>query len=189
MAVQAQQGFQSGDQRPPLVALVAGAVGERRGGDEGEPAGDLAAADTGEQALRFDIDPGIDERGRQPFGEVLQLVGHLRAGAGGQVEVVDLIDQTSSTRGVCGGGADRVDDVGDVRSAGELQAEEAGELHREHPRRRRGRDGDVEDRQPVPIGGMPLAGGRSWVRPSWVSAVVLPVPDAPEMITPRRAET
>ena len=30
---------------------------------------------------------------------------------------------------------------------------------------------------------------RSWVRPSWVSAVVFPVPDAPETITPRRAET
>ena len=30
---------------------------------------------------------------------------------------------------------------------------------------------------------------RSWVRPSWVSAVVFPVPDAPLMITPRRAET
>jgi hypothetical protein len=27
------------------------------------------------------------------------------------------------------------------------------------------------------------------VRPSWVSAVVLPVPEAPEMIAPRRAET
>ena len=27
------------------------------------------------------------------------------------------------------------------------------------------------------------------MRPSWVSAVVFPVPDAPLMITPRRAET
>ena len=39
----------------------------------------------------FDVDAGVDERGRQPFGEVLQLVGHLGAGAGGQVEVVQLI--------------------------------------------------------------------------------------------------
>jgi hypothetical protein len=30
---------------------------------------------------------------------------------------------------------------------------------------------------------------RSWVRPSWVSAVVFPVPDAPDTISPRRAET
>ena len=69
MAVQAQQGFQSGDQRPPLPALGAGAVGEGRGRDDGEPASDLAAAHTGEQALRLDIDAGIDECGRQPFGE------------------------------------------------------------------------------------------------------------------------
>jgi hypothetical protein len=27
------------------------------------------------------------------------------------------------------------------------------------------------------------------VRPSWVSAVVFPVPDGPDTITPRRAET
>ena len=65
--MQAQQGFQSGDQRPPLPALGAGAVSKGHGGDDGEPAGDLAAADTGEQALRFDINTGIDERGRQPF--------------------------------------------------------------------------------------------------------------------------
>ena len=43
VAVQAQQGLQSGDQRPPLPALGAAAVGEGRGGDEGEPASDLAA--------------------------------------------------------------------------------------------------------------------------------------------------
>jgi len=67
VAVQAQQGLQSGDQRTPLPALGAGAVREGHGRDDGEPAGDLAAAHTGEQALRLDIDAGIDERGRQPF--------------------------------------------------------------------------------------------------------------------------
>ena len=122
--------FQSGDQRPPLRALLGGAVGERGGGDDGEPAGDLAAADAGEQALRLDIDAGIDERGRQPFGEVLQLVGHLRAGAGGQVEVVQLIDADQLDTGVGGGGADRVDDVGDVGAAGELQARGSGRTPR-----------------------------------------------------------
>jgi hypothetical protein len=67
VAVKAQQGFQSGDQRTSLLALAGGAVGEGRGRDDGEPAGDLAAADTSEQALRFDIDAGINECGRQPF--------------------------------------------------------------------------------------------------------------------------
>jgi hypothetical protein len=67
VAVQAQQGLQSGDQRPPLPALGAGAVAKGHGGDDGEPAGDLAAADAGEQALSFDIDAGINECGRQPF--------------------------------------------------------------------------------------------------------------------------
>ena len=62
------------------------------------------------------------------FGEVLQLVGHLRAGAGGQIQVVQLIDADQLDTGAGGGGADRVDDVGDVRPAGELQAQEAGEL-------------------------------------------------------------
>ena len=156
--VQAQQGFQSGDQRPPLVALRGRAVREGCGGDDAEPAGDLAAAHTGEQALHFDIDAGIDKGGRQPFGEVLQLIGHLRTGAGGQVEVVQLVDKNQLDTGVSGGCADHVHDVGDVRSAGELQAEEAGELHRQHPCRRSRWHGDVEDRQPVPISGITLAG-------------------------------
>ena len=65
----------------------------------------------------FDVDAGVDERRGQPFGEVLQLVGHLGAGAGGQVEVVQLIDQDELHAGVGGGVADRVDDVGDVRPA------------------------------------------------------------------------
>jgi hypothetical protein len=47
--------------------LGAGAVGKGRGTDDGEPAGDLAAADTGEQALRLHIDAGINECGRKPF--------------------------------------------------------------------------------------------------------------------------
>jgi hypothetical protein len=63
MPVQAQQGFQSRDQRPPLPALGAGAISKGHGGDDGEPTGDLAAAHTGEQALSFDIDTGINERG------------------------------------------------------------------------------------------------------------------------------
>ena len=67
VAVQAQQGLQNGDQRTPLPALGASAIGKGRGRDDGEPAGDLAAAHTGEQALSFDIDAGINERGWQSF--------------------------------------------------------------------------------------------------------------------------
>ena len=95
-----QQGLQNGDQRTPLPALGAGAIGKGRGRDDGEPAGDLAAAHTGEQALHLQIDAGINECGRQPFGEVLQLVGHLRPGAGGQIQVVQLIDADQLHTGV-----------------------------------------------------------------------------------------
>ena len=91
------------------------------------------------------------------ISEVLQLVGHLRAGAGGQIEIVQLVDKNQLDTGVGGGGADRVDDVGDVRPAGKLQAQEAGELHSEHPRRRRRWHRDVKHRQPVPISGIALA--------------------------------
>ena len=50
---------------------------------------------------------------------------------------MQLIDADQLHTGVGGGGADRVDDVGDIGAAGELQAQEAGELLSEHPRRRR----------------------------------------------------
>jgi hypothetical protein len=137
VAVQAQQGFQSGDQRTATARVWgAGAVRKGGGGDDGEPAGDLAAADTGEQALSFDIDAGIDEGGRQPVRRSISADRTpQRAVAGGQIQVVQLIDADQLHTGVGGGGADGVDDVGDVCPAGELQAEEAGELHREHPRR------------------------------------------------------
>jgi hypothetical protein len=94
VVVQPEQAFQGGDQRSPGGALFGGAVGERRRGDEGEPAGDLPASDAGEQALGFDLDAGVDERRGQPFGEVFELVGDLGAGAGGEVEVMDLVDFT-----------------------------------------------------------------------------------------------
>jgi hypothetical protein len=94
VVAQAQSGFQCGDQRAPGVALFDGAVGERVGVDQGEPAGDLAAADACEQADGVQFDSGVGERGRESFGEVLELVGDLGAGAGGQVEVVDLVDFT-----------------------------------------------------------------------------------------------
>jgi hypothetical protein len=73
------------------LALLVGAVGERRRGDQGEPSGDLASPDSGEQALRLDLDPVVRERHGQPFSEVLQLIGGLGAGAGSQVQVVDLV--------------------------------------------------------------------------------------------------
>ena len=120
------------------------------------------------------------------LGEVLQVVGYLGAVAGGEVEVVDLIDayqvvrasvitpQTASVMSVVFAPPDR-------------EAEEPGELHGQLPRGRGGRDGDVDDRDPVAAAGVAPAVDRSWVRPSWLIAVVLPVPAAPETIRPRRA--
>jgi hypothetical protein len=64
--MEAEQGFQGGDQGAPLLALLDGAVGERGGRDDGEPAGDLAAADSGEQALGLNLDAGVNEGGGQP---------------------------------------------------------------------------------------------------------------------------
>lgn len=94
-----------------------------------------------------------------PFGEVLQLVGGFGAGAGGQVQVVQFVDQDEIDVDVCGGGADRVDHVGDVEAGGEVQAEEPGELHGEHLRRGGRRDGDVDDREPGVVVRVALADG------------------------------
>jgi hypothetical protein len=58
----------------PTGALLGGAVGERGRRDQGEPAGDLPSPDPGEQALGLDVDTGIDEGGREPLGEVFELV-------------------------------------------------------------------------------------------------------------------
>ena len=102
--------------------------------------------------------PAYAKVGRQPLGEVLQLVRHLGPSAGGQVEVVQLIHADQLHPGTGGSDADRVDDVGEVHPPGELQAQEPGELHRQHPRGGRGRDGHVDDRQPVIVLGVALAG-------------------------------
>jgi len=71
---------------------------------------------------------------------------------------VQLIDTDQLHTGAGGCRADRVDDVGDIGAAAELQAQEAGELHREHPCRRSRWHRDVKHRQPVPISGITLAG-------------------------------
>jgi hypothetical protein len=107
------------------------------------------------KALILDVDARVGEGGRQPFGEVLQLVGGFGARAGGQVQVVQLIDQDEIDVDVRG--TDRVDDVSDVEPGGEVQAEEPGELHGEHLRRGGRRDGDVEDREPGAIVWVALA--------------------------------
>lgn len=120
-------------------------------------AGDLAAADPGEQAGFLDVDARVEERRRDPFGEVFEGVGDVGAVAGAQGEVVDLVDCDDADPGVDGDAADGFDDVGDVRSAGDGQTEEAGELGGDHAGRCCGRDGDIEDRDPV---GQPwIAGG------------------------------
>ncbi|MGH3224064.1 MAG: hypothetical protein ACRDPY_36190, partial [Streptosporangiaceae bacterium] len=46
------------------------------------------------QPVALDVDAGVDEGGGDPFGEVLEHVGGLGARAGGEADVVDLIDFT-----------------------------------------------------------------------------------------------
>jgi len=65
---------------PGLITVAA--ERERQRGDEGEPAGDLASPDAGEQALALQVDPREDERGGYPFGEVLEGAGDFGAAAG-----------------------------------------------------------------------------------------------------------
>lgn len=94
MVVQPQYGFQGADEGAPGLPVRSRRVGERGGGDNGEPPGDLAAAGAGEQALVLDVDARVGEGSGESFGEVLQLVGGFGAGAGGQVQVVQLVDFT-----------------------------------------------------------------------------------------------
>jgi hypothetical protein len=54
--VQAQGVFEGDDQALPFAGRREG-----DGGDEGEPAGDLPAADAGEQALVLQVDARVDE--------------------------------------------------------------------------------------------------------------------------------
>src|SRR6266516_1462061 len=144
VAAQPQRLFEGRDESFPF-----GAARERVGGDQTEASSDLPSSGAGEQALAFDVDPGVDECGGDAFGEVLEGVGYVRAGAGGQGQVVDLVADHDADPGVGGDPADCFDDVGDVGAGGERQAEEAGELCGDHARGRRGRDGDVDDRDPV----------------------------------------
>jgi len=57
--VQPQRGVHGGDQRAPLLPLGAGAVGERGGRDDGEPAGDLPAPGAGEQPGGLHVDARV----------------------------------------------------------------------------------------------------------------------------------
>jgi len=63
-------------------------------------------------ALAGQVDAGVGEGAGDALGEVLEGVGDLGALAGGQLQVVDLIDEegtgrtrTASIRGVAAGGA------------------------------------------------------------------------------------
>jgi len=86
MAVEPQRGFQGGDQRFPL-----GVAGVGASADQDAAAGDLLAADAG-CSPAFKIDAGIGESGRQVLGEVLEVVGHVLARGGGEVQVVQFVD-------------------------------------------------------------------------------------------------
>ncbi len=89
MMVQAQSLFQSGHHGGPLLL-----VGERDGRNHAEPSGDLLTSGAREQPFPLDVDAGVDERRGDPFREVFELVGNLGPAAGGQVEVVDLVEFT-----------------------------------------------------------------------------------------------
>ncbi|WP_035956759.1 hypothetical protein [Parafrankia sp. EUN1f] len=93
VVVQAQGLLECGDEGFPLVG-----VGERGCFDQAVAAGDLPAAGAGEQAVAFDVDASEDEGRGDALGEVLQRVGDLGAGAGGQGQVVDLVDFTDRCR-------------------------------------------------------------------------------------------
>ena len=75
------------------------------------------------------------------------------------VQVVQLVHDDHGHAGVQAYAAYRLDHVGDVGPAGNRQAEEPGDLHRDHLAGRGRRDGDVDDgdvvagaRVPVPVG-------------------------------------
>src|ERR1035441_1098239 len=142
--VQPEAAFERGDQGGPLAV-----AGEGPGADHGEPAGDLLASGSGEQACPLDADPREHEGGGDALGEVLQGVGRLGAGAGGDVEVVDLVHADDAGPGVGADTADRLDDVGDVGPLGHRDAEEPGELGGDHLGGGSGRDGDVDNRDAV----------------------------------------
>ena len=149
--MQTQAVFKGRDQGLPLVTAP-----ERPGADHGESSGDLLAPGTVEQPGAFDVDPGVDERGGDAFGEVLQGVGGLGAVPGAQIEVVDLVHADQGRGGVQAHPADRLEHVGDVGAAGEWEAEEPGELERDHLRGRGRGHGQIDDRDVTGGVGMPL---------------------------------
>jgi hypothetical protein len=70
---------------------------------------------------------------------------------------VDLVHCDQAGAGVGADAADGLDDVGQVRPADDGQAEEPGELDRDHLRGRGGRNGDVDDRDVAAGAGVALA--------------------------------
>ena len=69
------------------------------------------------------------------LGEIFEVIGHVLPGAGGQVQVVDLVDQHQVAAGLDEDLADRIGDVGGVPAGlDRRQAEEPGEFQRQLPR-------------------------------------------------------
>jgi hypothetical protein len=68
---------------------------------------------------------------------------------------VQLVNEDQRDVGVQADPADRLDHIGDVRPPGDGQAEEPGELHRDHFPGGGRRHRDVDDRDVVPGAGMP----------------------------------
>ncbi len=134
--MQAERLLECDDESAPVFALRGAAVGERVGGNSGEAAGDLAAADAGKQACMFDVDSGVDECRRDALGEVFQLIGDLCTRSGGQRNVVDLIDEDQIAADVAEDRADGISDVGEIGAARDRETEEPREFDRDHARSR-----------------------------------------------------
>ena len=100
-------------------ALESRAMRDGLGWEHGEPPGDLPAAGAGEQVAAFDVDAGVDERGGERSEKYFRVSETSAPARVVSVDVVELVDADQLDAGVRGGGANGVDDVGDVRPRGE----------------------------------------------------------------------
>lgn len=147
--VQPQGAFHRRDELAPFLG-----VGEGVGVDDPAAPGELASAGAGEQTGFLHLDPGVDERRRQVFGEVFQVIGKLFSSTGIQVQVMDLIDHHDVGAGIDHHLADRIGDVGDVLARVDgRQPQEPRELHSQLAGRSLRRSRHIHDRDTAVIAG------------------------------------
>lgn len=122
------------------------AGGEGAAGDEAGAAGELGAADSGEQGGGGDVDAGVDEGRFDAFGEVFEQVGGFGAGGRAGVEAVDFVDEDQADASLGVGVADGAGDLGLGHAGGDGDAEVAGEFGGEGFRGGAGWHQQVRDR-------------------------------------------